>query len=276
MLIILIAFAVMRIIIFSPVKETFGMQEDVYYKQYMLKLEGMYSGDKEKELDEEDRLFSEMTEKANAAAAATDDIQIQSLIWQKYRDESAHFSVLYKVRDQAAYLKGIDGAFLYDQGYRILSGEDSGREMNMLLAAFAGLMMVICSCFMYGPDYQAGTEKMIRATGRGRNYMFLRRELIGTVVLLLVFAAVYLPYTISVLAAYGTQGISFPACSVRCLEWCPHWLTLRGYLIGLNAIRFVILWAGMNLIWYVSTKVRSMGYTFCIGGGMVVAVILLM
>lgn len=252
------------------------MQEDIYYKQYMMKLEGMYSSDKEKEIDEEDRLFSEITQKANAAAASTDNLQIKSLIWQKYMNESAHFSVLYKVRKQAEYLKEKDGAFLYDQGYRILSGEDSGHEKNILLATFAGLMMVVCSCFMYGPDYQAGTEKVIRATDRGRTYLFLRRELIGTLILLLVFSIIYLPYTISVLVAYGTQGMGFPACSVRCLEWCPHRITLRDYLIGLNIMRFIILWAGMNLIWYISTKVRSTGYTFCIGGGLVAAAILLM
>ena len=275
MFLILIAFAIMELLTFSPVNETFGTQEDVYYKQYMLKLQGMYSADKESEIDEEERLFSEMTEKANAAASSTDDLQIKSLILQKYNDESAHFSVLYKVRDQAEYLKEKNGAFLYDRGYRILSGEGSGQEMNMLLAAFAGLMMVICSCVMYGPDYQAGTEKIIRATYRGRLYLFFRRELIGTVMLLLIFATIYLPYTMSVLTAYGVQGMDFPACSVRSLEWCPHWITLRGYLIGLNIIRFMILWAGMNLIWYISTKVRSMGYTFCIGGGLVAAEILL-
>ena len=161
------------------------------------------------------------------------------------------------------------------QGYRILSGEDSGKEQDMLLAAFAGLMMVICSAFMYGPDYQAGTEKMIRATERGRAYLFVRRELIGTFTLMFIFAAIYIPYTFSVLAAYGSQGLDFPACSLRCLEWCPHWLTIRGYLIGLNMVRFLILWAGMNLMWYISTKVRSLGYTFCIGVGIVVAVIMI-
>ena len=275
MLLILIAFAVMRAVTFSPVKETFAMQEDVYYKQYMLKLEGMYSGEKEEELAGEDRLYAEMTEKADTAAASTDDVMVQSLIWSKYRDETEHFSVLGKVREQAGYLKEKEGAFLYDQGYRILSGEDSGKEQNMLLAAFAGLMMVIGSAFMYGPDYQAGTEKMIRATERGRAYLFVRRELIGTFTLMLIFAAIYIPYTFSVLAAYGSQGLDFPACSLRCLEWCPHWLTIRGYLIGLNMVRFLILWAGMNLMWYISTKVRSLGYTFCIGVGIVVAVIMI-
>jgi len=266
----LIVFAVMRALTFSQVKESFAFQEDIYYKQYMLKLEGRYSEDKEKEIDAEDALYAEITAKANEASAAASDESIRSLIWMKYKDETDHFKVLYKVRDQAQYLKEKDGAFLYDQGYRILSGEDSGKEQNMLLGLMAGIMMVVCSVFMYGPDYQAGTDRMIRATKRGRAYLFARRELIGSAALLIVFAVTYIPYTLSVLGAYGSQGLDFPACSVRCLSAYPHWVTLKLYLIGLNAVRFIVLWAGMNTLWYVSAKVRSMSYTFGIGLGMCV------
>ena len=265
---ILLAFAVARAVTFSPVKESFAFQEDVYYKQYMLKLEGQYSDGKEKEIEAEEALYAEITAKADEASAAAGDEKIRGLIWMKYREETDHFKVLYKVRDQAQYLKEKDGAFLYDQGYRILAGEDSGREQDMLLGLAAGIMLVICSTFMYGSDYQAGTDKMIRATRRGRAYLFARRELIGTVALLTVFAVTYLPYTMSVLSAYGSQGLDFPACSVRCLEPYPHWVTLRMYLIGLNVFRFLVMWSGMNLLWYISAKLRSMSYTFVIGLGM--------
>ena len=118
---------------------------------------------------------------------------------------------------------------------------------------------------MYGPDYQAGTDRMIRATRRGRRYLFARREVIGTIVLLIIFGVTYIPYIFSVLNAYGTQGIDFPACSVHCLEWCPRCVTIRLYLIGQNLLRFIVHWTGMNLLWYISAKVRSMSYTFCVG-----------
>ena len=250
-LLILLAFAVVRVIIFSPVHETFAFQEDIYYKQYMLQLEGMYSEDKEAEIAREDKKFAEITEKATAVSAAN--------------DETAHFKVLDKVREQARYLKEKQGAFLYDQGYRILAGEDSGKEADILLALTSGLLMVICSVFMYGPDYQAGTDRMIRGTRRGRRYLFARREVIGTIVLLIIFGVTYIPYIFSVLNAYGTQGLDFPACSVHCLEWCPRCVTIRLYLIGQNLLRFIVLWTGMNLLWYISAKVRSMSYTFCVG-----------
>lgn len=269
-LLILLAFAVVRVITFSPVRETFAFQEDIYYKQYMLQLEGMYSEDKEAEIAGEDRKYAEITEKATAASAATDDAGIRNLIWMKYNDETAHFKVLDKVREQARYLKDKQGAFLYDQGYRILAGEDSGKEADILLALTSGLLMVICSVFMYGPDYQAGTDRMIRATRRGRRYLFARREVIGTIVLLIIFGVTYMPYIFSVLNAYGTQGLDFPACSVRCLERCPHWVTIRIYLIGLNLLRFTVLWTCMNLLWYISAKVRSMSYTF--GAGLLLTV----
>ena len=274
-LLILLAFALVRVITFSPVHETFAFQEDIYYKQYMMQLEGMYSDEKEEEIAGEDRKYAEITEKATSASAATDDDSIMNLIWMKYNDETAHFKVLDKVRDQARYLKENQGAFLYDQGYRILTGEDSGKEADILLALTSGLLMVICSVFMYGPDYQAGTDRMIRAARRGRGYLFARREFIGTFTLLIIFGVTYIPYILSVLGAYGTQGMDFPACSVRCLEWCPHWVTIRLYLIGLNLIRFIVLWSGLNLLWFISTKTKSVSITFCVGLGMCVAWIML-
>ena len=274
---ILLAFAVVRVLTFSPVMETFAFQEDIYYKQYMMQLEGMYSEDKEAEIAGEDRKYAGITEKATAASAATDDDIVRNLIWMKYNDETAHFKVLDKVREQARYLKEKQGAFLYDQGYRILAGEDSGKEADMLLALTSGLLMVICSVFMYGPDYQAGTDRMIRAARRGRGYLFARREVIGIFTLLIIFGVTYIPYILSVLGAYGTQGLEFPACSVRCLEWCPHWVSIRLYLVGLNLLRYIVLWTGMNLLWYISAKARSMSYTFgaglllCVGGVMLMA-----
>ena len=275
-LLILLAFALVRVITFSPVNETFAFQEDIYYKQYMLQLEGMYSDEKETEIAGEDRKYAEITEKATSASAATDDDSVRNLIWMKYNDETAHFKVLDKVREQARYLKEKQGAFLYDQGYRILAGEDSGKEADMLLALTSGLLMVICSVFMYGPDYQAGTDRMIRAARRGKGYLFARREVIGTLVLLIIFGVTYIPYIMSVLNAYCTHGLDFPACSVHCLERCPHWVTIRLYLIGLNILRFMVLWTGMNLLWYISAKVRSMSYTFGAGLLLCVGVVLLM
>ena len=276
-LLILLAFVVIRLITFSPVKESFAFQEDIYYKLYMLKLEGMYTDEKENEIDKEEQLYSEITEKAKAAAAATEDSGIRGIIWEKYNDETAHIKVLDKVRTQASYLKDKQGAFLYDKGYCILAGEDSGKKQNMLIWLAVGLLMVICSVFMYGPDYQAGTDRMIRTAKKGRGYLFVRREMIGTLVLAAVFGIAYIPYIISVLNAYGTQGMDFPVCSIRYLEWCPHWITVRMYLILQNIIRFIVLWTEMNLLWYISTKTRSMSYTvgtgmvLCLGGVLLIA-----
>jgi len=262
---IIILLIIVRILTFSPVRETFEFQDDVYYKQYMLKLEGEYSEEKEATIDEEEKTYREITEKANAASASTNDVSIRNLIWMKYNDETAHFKVLDKIREQARYLKDKQGAFLYDQGYRILAGEDSGEKQNRILGFITGLMMVICSVFIYAPDYQTGTYRMIRAARNGRMYLFARREIIGTVILLIIYGIIFVPYILSVLNAYGTQGIDFPACSIQCLEWCPRRITIRLYLIGQNIVRVIIYWLSMNFIMCISTKAKSMSYTFGAG-----------
>lgn len=274
-LLLLIVFFVLRMITFSPVKESFALQEDIYFKQYMIKLEGMYSREKERMIDEEEALFVDITEKAVKYAGLATDDEARTAIWEKYDEETDHFKVLGRVREQALYLKEKHGAFLYDCGYRMLAGEDSGKQHGKILSFAVTMMMVICSMIMYGADYQSGADRLVRSTKKGRVSLLGSREIIGTFILLIIYAIIYLPYTISVLKAYGTQGMSYPACSMQCLSWCPQFLSIRGYLIGLSVLRLILLWGGMNAVWFISTKTRSMSGTFCIGLGISVIIILI-
>ena len=264
-ILIVLAFLVFRAVTFQPVREMFSMPEDIYYKQYMLQLEGMYSEEKTEEIKNERKKYESVTEEFRKSMEQASDETIRSLISAKFQDETRKYAVLDRVEAHAEYLKEKGGAFVYDAGYRILTNDDTGKKDNRILAVMAALMMVVCSVFMYAPDYQTGVDRIVRSTVKGRKKLFLKREVVGTGVLLILFLVTYIPFFVSVLKAYGAAGPGYPACSLGHLESIPAWISIRGYLMILSAVRFVILWLEMNMVFLISTKVRSISYALIIG-----------
>ena len=269
-LLILAAFIIFRAVSFSPVREVFRMPEDIYYKQYMLQLEGMYSEEKTEEIKNERKKYESVTEEFRKSMEQASDETIKSLISAKFQDETRKYAVLDRVEAHAEYLKEKGGAFVYDAGYRILTTADTGKKDNRILAVMAALMMVVCSVFMYAPDYQTGVDRIVRSTVKGRKKLFLKREAVGTGVLLILFVVTYIPFFVSVLKAYGAAGLGYPACSLGHLGSIPAGISIRGYLMILSAVRFVILWLEMNMVFLISTKVRSISYALIIGVAMFV------
>ena len=265
---IIMAFAVLRLVTFSQVTEIFTSREEMYYKQYMLKLEGYYGQDKENAINQEEKDYEELTRKAQEAMAKTEDPVVLSLISAKYQEESGKYSALGMVENHASYLKEQGGAFVYDSGYKLLTGDDRGKRDGSILWIMASLMMAACMAFLIAPDYQTGTDRLIRATENGRSRLFFKRELIGTGALAVLFAICYVPFILSTLKAYGSMGISYPACSMEHLSWCPEWVTIRGYILMLNIFRFFMLWVEMNILFVISAKVRSISYTLAAGVGL--------
>lgn len=262
---IIIAFAVLRILTFSPVNEVFKNREEMYYKQYMMKLEGLYGKDKEEFIEREKIEYEELSKKAIEAMTSTEDVVVLSLISAKYQDESKKYTALNMVESHAEYLRVNDGAFVYDLGYRILTGDERGKRENNILWIMVNLVMTACMVFLIAPDYQTGVDRIIRSTANGRGCLFIKRELIGTCTLAILFIICYIPFTVSVLDAYGNMGISYPACSLESLSWCPVWVSIRGYIIMLDIFRYVMLWVEMNIMFVISTRTKSIIYTIASG-----------
>lgn len=269
-ILIVLAFLVFRAVTFQPVREMFSMPEDIYYKQYMLQLSGLYSEEKEREIGKEWEAYEAIQEEYRENIVLTEDETIKNLMSSKYQEETKKYAVLDRVESKGRYLKENGGAFVYEQGYRILTNDTPGEKDNRLLSVMAALLMLICAVFMYAPDYQSGVDRIVKTTAKGRKSLFIRREVLGTVILLLTFLITYIPFFVSVLNAYGDSGFSYPACSLSHLNWVPVWISIRGYLVLLSIVRFVILWIEMNLVYLISTKVRSISYTLIIGAALFV------
>lgn len=270
---ILAGAVLLQITTYQPMREFFANQYDVYFKQYMYLLEGYYGEDKERIIQSEQERYDELTRDMQTAIAANPDFA--ELINQKYKDETRQFSVLPRVESHAAYLKEKEGAFLYDTGYRILTNDDIGKADNNRLSIWVNLLMILCTGFLFSTDYQTGMNDLQRATVRGRKALTLRKVLIGSLVLTVIFAMLYVPFFYNVLTTYGTRGIMFPACSMTHLQWCPVWISIFGYLALMLFFRFMFLFGKMLLMFLIATKVKSSAYTIVICAGLYVAPLLL-
>lgn len=270
---ILAGAVLLQIVAYQPMREFFATQDDIYFKQYMYLLEGTYGEDKERMIQAEEERYGELTRNMQAAIAANPDFA--ELISLNYQEETRQFSVLPRVKSHAAYLQEKKGAFLYDTGYRILTNDDIGKADNNRLSIWANLLLVLCTGFLFSMDYQAGMNNLQRATVRGRKALTLRKVLIGTLVLTIIFALLYVPFYFNVLTTYGTRGIMFPACSMTHLQWCPAWISILGYLGLMLFFQYVFLFGKMILMFLIAAKVKSSAYNVVICTGLYVAPLLL-
>lgn len=262
-----------QVVTYQPMREFFANQEDAYFKQYMLLLEGPYGEDKERLIREEQERYDELTRKMQEAIAANP--AFAELIGQKYQEDTRQFSVLPKLHTHAAYLKEKKGAFLYDTGYRILTNDEIGKADNNGLSTWANLLMILCTGFLFSTDYQVGMNYLQRATVKGRKELTLRKVLVGTLVLTVIFALLYVPFYFNVLTTYGTRGMMFPACSMAHLQWCPAGISILGYLGLMLFFRFVFLFGKMILMFLIAAKVKSSAYTVVICAGLYITPLLL-
>ena len=270
---ILAGMVFLQIMTYQPMREFFATQEDAYFKQYMYQLEGIYGEDKERMIWAEQERYNELARNAQAAIAANPELA--ELIGLKFQEETRQFSALPRVISHGAYLKEKKGAFLYDTGYRILTNDDIGKADNNRLSIWANLLMILCTGFLFSMDYQAGMNGLQRATVRGRKVLTVRKVLIGTFVLTVIFALLYVPFFYNVLNTYGTRGILFPACSMTHLQWCPTWISIMEYLGLMLFFRFTFLFGKMLLMFLIAAKVKSSAYTIVICAGLYVAPLLL-
>lgn len=264
---ILIVFIALTILSYKPIKESFSDMDEVYYKQYMLELEGKYDDEKQAYLDEKqaefDKLEREMHEVGDNPYSL---MQYQKLLAPKRAFE--------KVLAHAEYLKTTDGGeFLYDKGYQLLVGGDSSGYSDILLALTAMTITLICLAGAYSSEYQTGANVLLKTTPRGRLTTFRSKFLIGIIIISAVFITVYAPRFYSVLNAYGTREINAPACSIEILSGCS--ISILQYLILLCVKRYLALLAAMLIIFFVSTRLKSRGLTLLAGIGILILPILI-
>ncbi len=254
-LLILLLFAGVVAYTYQPMKEIFYTSEDVHYKQYMLELEGPVTDDKLDYLVEEQNLLSQSPGDLTTASK------------QKALD---------MVLAHTTYLQEKEGWYLYDSGYKMLTGETyQGRPHDFQMALLAAAMVIACLSYVYSVEHQNGATVLLRCTYKGRRSTFVSKLVISVLIVTLIYMITYAPYFYNVLSAYGTKAISAPACSIEHLASLPHGISILGYLILISTMRYVALLLAMIIIFASSVKLKSHILTLLAASGVLILPLIL-
>ena len=241
LLILLLGFGAF-VYMYSPVKEVFLTPYDVYYKQYMMKLEGTVTDKTEdyftKEMDRLEKIKMESKEEY-------DDNQETALKF---------------VMERAEYAKGVNGGYLlYDKGYGLLTGLDA--QTDMMLAIKVILITLLILAYVWSVEHEDNAIKVIRTTYYGRKRLFRVKFIISLVLLIVVLFVVYGVTIIETLNAYGLRAIDAPAASMPHLSKVPEYISILQYLIIISVIRIIGFVLMVLLIFTISNKAKSMIYS---------------
>ncbi|MBD5130044.1 MAG: hypothetical protein HDT43_08980 [Ruminococcaceae bacterium] len=262
-LFILFAFFALTMLFYKPMRESFRDMDAVYYKQYMLELEGEFNGEKQQYLLEKQAEF-ENIEREMQNADGYGIMRYQKLLAPKNAFE--------KVLEHAEYLKTTDvGEFLYDSGYELLTGGSGNTDV--LLALLAMTMTLICLAGAYSAEYQTCANVLLNSTPNGRGRTFRAKFFIGIIIISAIFLITYAPYFYNVLNAYGVRGINAPACSMETLS--DRNISIFQYLILLSAKRYLAMILAMLIIFFISTKLKSRVATLLAGASVLILPILI-
>ncbi len=271
---ILAAFAAITAFSYKPMKENFASADEMYYKQYMLLLEGVYDQEKQRMLDEEEEKLNQARMQMTEDLARCEDERMASLIAFSYQNVLAPASAFQEVLAHGEYLKTTQGGeFLYDSGYQLLVGEGAGAQKDLTLGLTAALLVLLCLAGVYSLEYQTGADRLLRASYKGRGYTFWRKFFVGLLVVTAVYLITYAPYYYNVLSTYGTRGIHAPACSMEALSGVS--ISIIGYLCVVGAVRFLSLICEMVLLYFLSSRLKSLAASLLAGFVVFVAPLLL-
>lgn len=269
---ILVAFAAAVIITYKPINESFSSADDFYYKQYMLKYEGEYTSEKQGLIDDEDLFFAETQAEMLEEMANTDGDTV--FVLMKYQRILAPQNAFEKVKAHAEYLQTTDnGEFVYDSGYKLLTGDAAAGNKDLTLGLTAMAMVIFCLVYVYAAEYQTGANILLRTSAKGRMITFLHKLVIGLSIVTAIYFLTYFPYFYNVLSAYGTRSIDSPICS---MEAFAAWnMSIKQYLILISAERFIALIIAMLIIYFLSCKLKSIISTFLASTAVLILPILL-
>lgn len=271
-LLILIVFAAATFLAYEPIRESFSSADEVYYKQYMLKYEGGYTADKQKMIDEEERKFTDAQTNMAEELANTDGDGI--FIMMKYQEILAPQFAFEQVKTHADYLKSTgNGEFVYDSGYKLLTGDESAGNKDLTLGLTAMAMVICCLVYVYSAEYQTGADVLLKTSARGRGETFIIKFAIGMIIVTVIYVLTYAPYFYNVLNAYGTRGIDAPICSLE--TFADRDMSIKGYLILISIGRYIALVCAMLIIYFLSVRLKSVISTFLAGTAVLVLPILL-
>ena len=180
------------------------------------------------------------------------------------------------MRTHTQYLKTTEkGEYLYDTGYKLLTGDESAINKDIQLALVALIMTIACVTYIYSVEYQSGAYVLQQTSYKGRKRTFACKLIIAMIIISIIYLGTYLPYFYNVLNTYGKRGILAPANSMEHLSKIPGGISILWYLLIISLMRYVGIFLSVLIIFALSRSLKSHIATLLASTGILILPLLL-
>ncbi len=238
--------------IHDPSAYTYRSMEGIFYRGYMLQLEGPVTQEK-KDFIEEER------QKYQTGDSETEDNSV---------NEARNYA-LDRVEKRIQYLESVKkGGLVYEEGYELITG---GRDsIDVYQAMTILLLLFVPFTYLWAVEYEEYAIRIVGTTLHGKRTLFLTKSVISLVILLVVTGIVYGVDYYYVLDTYGTPGIHQAAASLPHLSGVPEFISIRTYIILVGVIRMIGYLVLSFTCFAITVRMKSYIYSLC---GNVIAIL---
>lgn len=213
--------------------------DEPYYQNYMSKLEGKLTPEKQVFLEQEQKKYSDAEESLNAinrlaekGEMTKEQAETTSSSYQKVLLGKPMFD---RIMERSEYIKeNPDAEFVYDTGYNQLFGITPNNDNISALMLI--LICIVCFSALFPMEYKTGAMRLIVGTPLGKSHTNKCKMLVCIVTLIPFFAAVTISDILPVRETLGS--LNAPVMSLPAFSHLPSFMPVWGYLSMLYLTRF--------------------------------------
>lgn len=264
---VILLFAIFQAVTYSPVREFFENENAIYFKRYALQFEGPVTKETMEAIEKERIRFSDI-EAEYREALANSPKELYTEIQLQYQDRLKPREGFEMFAARVEQLKADGGYLVYDTGYKLLTFDRAAKRKELTLAIMAGIMLVLSLSYLFAGDDRLYIERITSVTAGGRKKLFLKKILIGSAIVFIIYCLNYLPYVLGILNVYGSGGLGFPAQSVGTLKGTVFesmGFSIGGSIACIMVLKYLAMTAGMMILSFISGRLRSISRTIVVG-----------
>jgi hypothetical protein len=125
-------------------------------------------------------------------------------------------------------------------------------------------------------ERQTGADTLLKASRWGTRKAYRAKRVVAAVAALVVAVAVYAPFVIGVLDAYGRQSLDAPAYSMEHLAFLPQGVSISAALALCMALRLALLLVVTQVVLFCSARAKTAARSYLLCCGTVAAPIVLL
>lgn len=210
-------------------------QQEQFYREYMMELNGPVTTEKEQFILEERERFRKLEVFRNELMAQEGD---PGILLSYIENEMIKKSAFDLVEQQYARIQEEGGVFLYETGYLYLMGieeNESGR-----IGVFLGiLILTLLLPYLSWIELSGGADELVRTTMQGRGRLLLTQYAVYFLAAVLLFGSICAEDAVKIFGQFGSYGMTQSAGNISQLGGFLSGCSVGGYLIIVYALRML-------------------------------------